>query len=79
MRYSVEFKVSGERLNDLVSILKSEKNASRSRSKFDIKKDGEYVVFNITAQDATALRATLNTITTNLQIFEKSLNLGREK
>ncbi|MBN2881186.1 hypothetical protein JXM83_03980 [Candidatus Woesearchaeota archaeon] len=76
MRYEVHVLVKGERLDDLISVLNSERHESRSRSNLEITKENNGITFKVEAKDATALRATLNSITTNLQIFEKSLTLG---
>ena len=42
-----------------------------TRSGFDVVKDGGDVIFKIVADDATALRATLNAITKLLSVYEK--------
>ena len=42
-----------------------------ARSSFDIKKKDDVVEFVIEAEDPTALRATLNSITKLLSVYEK--------
>ena len=81
MDYGLKFSVkcsSPEEAVKLHSVLLSENNVERDRSSYGLmldKKDKSTVLFDITAKDATALRASLNGITTNLQIFEKSKGL----
>ncbi|MBD3248932.1 hypothetical protein GF336_02700 [Candidatus Woesearchaeota archaeon] len=41
------------------------------RSKFDIKENERSVVFEVSAKDSTALRATLNSISKLLIVYEK--------
>jgi len=43
----------------------------KQRSNFTITENKDHILFNIQAEDATALRATLNTITKLLTIYEK--------
>jgi len=43
-----------------------------SRSSIDIKKTKKSLHFNVNAKDATALRATLNSITGLLSVYEKT-------
>jgi tRNA threonylcarbamoyladenosine modification (KEOPS) complex Pcc1 subunit len=47
------------------------KHSKNSRSKYSVIKKDDLIIFNIKAKDAVALRATLNTITRLLSIFEK--------
>jgi len=43
----------------------------KNRSSFKIKKEKDHVLFEITAEDSVALRATLNSITKLLTTYEK--------
>jgi len=43
-----------------------------NRATYTIKKDKKTLVFNITAQDATALKTAFNTITKVLLVWEKT-------
>jgi tRNA threonylcarbamoyladenosine modification (KEOPS) complex Pcc1 subunit len=54
-------------------------DAKRDRSSWDVKKDGKRIIFNIDASDATALRATLSSLTQLLSVFEKAKSVVREK
>lgn len=78
MDYSLKFKVrcsSDKEAKRLYDVLLSEKNEERDRSSFSIsrsKTKKDEILFDLSADDATALRASLNAITTNLQVFEKS-------
>jgi len=44
----------------------------KHRSNFTITENQDHIVFDIQAEDATALRATLNTITKLLTVYEKA-------
>ncbi|MBW3015223.1 hypothetical protein KY330_02270 [Candidatus Woesearchaeota archaeon] len=46
-----------------------------TRSSFEIKNTNGKLEFHITAEDSTALRATLNAITKLLTVHEKSANI----
>ena len=45
--------------------------ADKKRSNFTITKNKDHVLFNIKAEDSVALRATLNSITKLLTVYEK--------
>ncbi len=65
------------RAGDSASLLKAveaelKSGAKRDRSSFTVRKDGEKVIFDIEASDATALRATLNSLTQLLSVYEKA-------
>lgn len=81
MNYDIKFLVkcsSDKEAKELYSVLVSEKNMDRDRSSFTVSRTGtkkDQIAFKIRAEDATALRASLNGITTNLQVFEKSKKL----
>jgi len=65
---------SEEDVLNLTLLFSSELNKSRDRSSYSLKKNDSIrtLSFDVSSKDATALRASLNTITTNLQIYEKS-------
>lgn len=44
----------------------------KNRSSYTIVKDGNKIKFNVEAEDSIALRATLNTITKLLTVWEKT-------
>jgi len=69
MKYRSEIRVMG----DSEKILKCFHPEIRrgDRSGFDIKTEDSVVVFEIYAKDSTALRATLNSITKLLTVYEK--------
>lgn len=81
MDYNLKFKVKCSSLKEaqqLYDVLVSEKNTERDRSSFSVSRTGakkDSITFDLSADDATALRASLNAITANLQIFEKSRKL----
>jgi len=47
------------------------KNLKTDRSNYTIKKSKDYVEFDIKANDSVALRATINSITKLLTVYEK--------
>ena len=69
MKYSALLKVYG----DVDSIFKcfEPETAERDRSGFKIKKEKDHVLFEVSSQDSVALRATLNSITKLLTVYEK--------
>jgi tRNA threonylcarbamoyladenosine modification (KEOPS) complex Pcc1 subunit len=48
-----------------------------NRSKYSITKNKKQLVFNIEADDATALKTAFNTITKVLTVWEKTTNITR--
>ena len=49
-----------------------EKNLQNNRSRYEVKKSGDKVRFEIEAEDAVALKAALNSIAKVLQVHEKT-------
>lgn len=82
MKYTLNLEVecdSEEKAINLFKVLKSEKTQEikkNQRSNIILEKKENSIIFKIDAKDSTALRAALNGITTNLQIFEKTLKLN---
>jgi tRNA threonylcarbamoyladenosine modification (KEOPS) complex Pcc1 subunit len=62
-------KVYGD-INKIYESFQTEIN-ERDRSKLNIKKEKDHVLFEVNAEDPVALRATLNMITKLLTIYEK--------
>ncbi|MEA3399186.1 MAG: hypothetical protein U9R00_01585 [Patescibacteria group bacterium] len=52
---------------------KEDKEISKSRAKYCLKKNDEGINFEVNADDAVALRAILTAITRVLSIYEKSI------
>ena len=69
MKYETELKVYGD-TKKILDCFKPETN-KQDRSSFDIKQGDGYLIFNIQAEDSVALRATLNSITKLLTVYEK--------
>ncbi len=69
MKYETELKVYGN-TKKILECFKPEEN-KQDRSSFDIKEGDGYLIFNIQAEDSVALRATLNSITKLLTVYEK--------
>lgn len=70
MRYKAEIFVKGDS-DSLYNAFMVEKGKF-SRSEFDIEKQDGSVRFFVKAEDSTALRATLNSITKLLTVYEKT-------
>jgi tRNA threonylcarbamoyladenosine modification (KEOPS) complex Pcc1 subunit len=75
MRYDLTLEVSGKNLDSLFDIIASEDNDFSSKAKIKIKRKKDSVDITITSEDSSALRAVLNSITTNITIFEKTCSL----
>ena len=69
MNYSATINVGGN-AEELLECFSPE-GIDKERSKYTIKKTKEGVVFEITAKDAVALRATVNMITQMLAVHQK--------
>ena len=70
MKYQVTIKVEDKDTYDCL-ITEIEQ---RERSNFNIKKHKDHLTLEIEAKDATALKATLHSITQMLQVYEKIKN-----
>ena len=69
MKYETELKVYGD-TKKILDCFKPEMN-KQGRSTFDIQDGKGYLIFKIQAEDSVALRATLNSITKLLTVYEK--------
>ena len=69
MKYETEIKVYGD-VEKIAKVFKPEIN-KKDRAEFKIKKQKDHVLFEISAKDSVALRATLNSITKLLTVYEK--------
>jgi len=71
MKYSAQITVS----EDIKALFESEtKDFPNKRASYEIIRSEDKNIFKITATDATALRAVLNSITKNLIVYEKVKN-----
>jgi tRNA threonylcarbamoyladenosine modification (KEOPS) complex Pcc1 subunit len=75
--YSLKLDVvcpSEDDISNILILFSSELNKSRDRSSYSVRRgnSSDTISFDVSSKDATALRASLNTITTNLQVYEKS-------
>ena len=69
MKYSAVIRVrAGE---DLIRCFEPEEKV-KNRSSYTVSKNGEEIEFKIEAEDSVALRATINTITRLLTVWEKT-------
>ncbi|MBW3003378.1 hypothetical protein KY328_00850 [Candidatus Woesearchaeota archaeon] len=69
MKYEAVIKVIGD--PEIISKAFMVEKGKFARSGFDIEKQSDSVRFVVVAEDPTALRATLNSITKLLTVFEK--------
>jgi len=71
MNYSAKIEVN----ENIVDLFESEnKEFTNNRASYKLKKTKNGVLFEISAKDATALRAILNSIAKNLIVYEKVKN-----
>ena len=76
MRYEVEINAEGD--PDALFQCFSPEIRKGDRSSFTLEKQEKGLLFRISASDATALRATLHSITKLLGVYEKLERNGRE-
>jgi len=74
MKYHSKTEVSGGNIYPCFAT----ESISKERSDLRIKKGKKKVVFEITAKDAVAFRATTNMLTQLLTVYEKIKNLERK-
>ncbi len=67
----IKIKDSSELIKGIRQILEPEKDFKTSRAKYTLKKLGNSVTINVKAKDATAFRAVMSSITTQISIVEK--------
>lgn len=77
MNYRTTLRVTTAVPDQLVEVFQTEPERHQ-RSSWCLKKEGEDVIFEISASDSVALRATLNGITKSLTVFEKTCRVGEE-
>lgn len=71
---------SQEVQEQIITLFSTEdKDISKGRAQYTITKENNTIVFSITSQDATALRAVTTAITKTLSIFEKMSNLQKNQ
>lgn len=70
MNYSAEIRIR-EEPDKIYDYLLPETESKRDRSNFTLKKGDKEVIIDVKAKDAVAFRATINTITQLLSVFQK--------
>jgi tRNA threonylcarbamoyladenosine modification (KEOPS) complex Pcc1 subunit len=75
MRYHAEITANNDK--KLLKCFETEQG-KEDRSKFEIKEEAKKIKFMIEAEDSVALRATLNSITKLLTVYEKIDNMSEE-
>ncbi|NQU98000.1 hypothetical protein HQ533_00895 [Candidatus Woesearchaeota archaeon] len=71
MKYSAKISVEGDAKNISKLFEPETKEFLNKRAFYKLQKKGNKLEFKITAEDSTALRAILNSITKNLTVYEK--------
>jgi len=71
MKYHARVEAQGDAENILKIFEAEDKVFKNKRSKYELKKEGEKVIFEIEAEDATALRSILDSIAKGLKIYEE--------
>jgi len=72
MKYTTKIIVDGDAKNISKLFEPETKEFQNKRAFYSIHKKGKKLEFNVTAEDSTALRAVLNSITKNLTVYEKT-------
>jgi tRNA threonylcarbamoyladenosine modification (KEOPS) complex Pcc1 subunit len=72
MKLSAEITVT-EDVHNIQKLFEAEEKAfDNQRASYELKKNKDSLVFKITAEDSTALKAVLNSITKLLTVYEKT-------
>ena len=71
MRYHALLRVYSDDTDKVYRSFEPELN-EKKRSNFKLKKEKDYVLFEIESEDSVALRATLNGITKLMTVYEKT-------
>ncbi|MAG39335.1 hypothetical protein CMO90_04590 [Candidatus Woesearchaeota archaeon] len=78
MKYSAIILVEGD--SKIIKLFESEeKKFNNKRAFYKLNKKNGLIEFNIQAEDSTALRAMLNSITKNLIVYEKIKWITKQK
>lgn len=78
MKLSAEITVKEDTHNIQKLFEAEEKVFDNQRAGYELKKTKQGLIFKITAEDSTALKAVLNSITKLLTIYEKSKGVVKE-
>ena len=70
MSYAASISVEGDAENIIKLFQAEEKNFKNNRSRYEVEQKENKVVFKIFANDATALRSTLDSVAKGLKIYE---------
>ena len=77
MKYNLVLSFDTNNSNNVYRIIKNEAG-KKDRSEIDIKKEKDKITFNISANDSTALKSSINTVLKILTIYEKTETLVNE-
>lgn len=72
MKISAEIIVKEDSHNIEKLFAAEEKEFTNKRASYDIKREKDRLIFSINAEDSSALRAVLNSITKMLSVYEKA-------
>lgn len=78
MKFSAEITVTEDVHNIQKLFEAEEKTFDNQRAGYELKKIKDALVFKITAEDSTALKAVLNSITKLLTVYEKARIVVKE-
>ncbi len=68
----IKINEDSELINAIQQILKTEKEFKTSRAKYSLRKLNQTLTITITSKDATAFRAVMSSITTQISMIEKT-------
>lgn len=77
MKIKAEITVSDNKADALFNAVKPEA-IDRERTQLKIKKEKNKIVMDIDSEDAVAFRATLNSVSQMLAVFEKMESIGKK-
>ncbi len=75
MKYDATVTITGEGSAIIFDAFKPENNKDKDRSELKVIAKEKKVIFEISASDATAFRATINSLTKMLSVVEKTRNI----
>jgi tRNA threonylcarbamoyladenosine modification (KEOPS) complex Pcc1 subunit len=78
MKFSAEIIVKEDAHNIQKLFEPEEKSFDNQRAGYELKKTKDSIVFLISAEDSTALKAVLNSITKLLSVYEKTKSVVKE-
>ncbi|MFH0869916.1 MAG: KEOPS complex subunit Pcc1 [archaeon] len=78
MKLSAEIVVKDDSHNIERLFAAEEKEFTNQRASYELKQEKDRIIFKINAEDSTALRAVLNSITKMLSVYEKAKGIVKD-